>query len=146
MIVLWYTERGDTMTSWERWNLDFDNRAPIYRQIILQFYRAFVRGEIPLGARVLSIREMSAVLKVNTNTMQRVYQEMEREGLITSKRGTGYFFTEDDNMREKTLYTLAHESLRRFVEEMRGLGRKNEDIVADLIAYMKEGESRGAYA
>jgi len=131
------------MSSWEGWNLTFDDRAPIYRQIILQFSRAFVRREILPGERVPSIREMSAVLKVNTNTMQRVYQEMEREGLIASKRGTGYFFTEDDTMLEKTQRTLAHESLRRFVDEMRALGCRDDDIIGELIAYMKEGEPNG---
>jgi len=132
------------MPSWERWNLDFDDRAPIYRQIILQFSRAFARGEIPPGARVPSIREMSAVLKVNTNTMQRVYQEMERDGLISSKRGTGYFFTEDDTMLEKTRYALAYESLRRFVEEMRALGCGDEDIINQLVTYIKDGERSDA--
>ena len=134
------------MPSWERWSLDFDDRAPIYRQIILQFNRAFVRGEIPPGARVPSIREMSAILKVNTNTMQRVYQEMEREGLIASKRGTGYFFTEVEAMIQKTQRTLAIESLRRFVDEMRALGCKDEDIINELVTYMKDGERNGTNA
>jgi len=132
------------MQSWERWSLEFDDRAPIYRQIILQFSRAFVRGEIPPGARIPSIREMSAVLKVNTNTMQRVYQEMERDGLISSKRGTGYFFTEEDDMLGKTQRALAFESLRRFVGEMRALGCRDEDIVSELITFIKEGDKNDA--
>ncbi len=131
------------MPSWEHWSFDFDDRAPIYRQIILRFNRAFARGEIPPGARIPSIREMSMVLKVNTNTIQRVYQEMERDGLITSKRGTGYFFTEDDTMREKMQRTLAAESLHRFVKEMRELGCGDEEIVDELVAFMREGESNG---
>ena len=125
------------MPLWDKWNLDFDDRLPIYRQIKLRFSRAFVRGEIVLGARVPSIRDMSTVLKVNANTMQRVYQEMERDGLIFSKRGTGYFFTEDDTMLENTRRALAFESLRRFVDEMRELGCVDEDIVNELVNYMK---------
>ena len=132
------------MPSWERWSLDFDDRAPIYRQIILQFSRAFVRREIPPGARLPSIREMSAILKVNTNTMQRVYQEMERDGLISSKRGTGYFFTEDNAMLENTHRILASETLRRFVDEMRALGCKDDDILSELAAYMKGGDPNGS--
>ena len=134
------------MASWERWNLEFDDRAPIYRQIVLQFNRAFIRGEIPPGARVPSIRDMSAILKVNTNTMQRVYQEMERDGLIASKRGTGYFITEEEAMLEKTRRILAGESLRRFIDEMRALGCRDDDIVSELITYMKEGDDNDADA
>ena len=129
------------MSSWERWSLAFDDRMPIYRQIILQFNRAFVRGEIKPGERIPSIREMSALLKVNTNTMQRAYQEMERDALIGSKRGTGYFFTEDLSMTDTIRRELALESLRRFVEEMRALGCKDKEIIDELIMYM-EGDER----
>ncbi|MDR0325728.1 MAG: GntR family transcriptional regulator [Oscillospiraceae bacterium] len=132
------------MPTWERWSLAFDDRMPIYRQIVLQFSRAFVRGEIQPGARVPSIRELSALLKVNTNTMQRAYQEMERDELINSKRGTGYFFTEDETMMEQTRRSLALESLRRFVDEMRALGCGDKDILDELTEYMKGDGSRDA--
>ena len=128
------------MSLWEQWSLAFDDRMPIYRQIILQFNQAFVRGEIRPGERIPSIREMSAFLKVNTNTVQRVYQEMERDELINSKRGTGYFFTEDLKMTEKTRRNLAMDSLRRFVDEMRALGCSDKDILNELEIYMKGGK------
>jgi len=114
---------------------------PIYRQIILQFSQAFVRGDIVPGERIPSIREMSAFLKVNTNTIQRVYQEMERDGLISSRRGTGYFFTEDKEMIEKIRRDLAQESLRRFVEEMRALGCADREILNELTLFFKGGKN-----
>ena len=123
------------MLLWEKWRLGFDDRMPIYRQIILQFNQAFVRGDIKPGERVPSIREISALLKVNTNTMQRVYQEMERTGLISSKRGTGYFFTEDMNMAEITRRKLAEDSIDRFLAEMRALGCKDMEIIDELKHY-----------
>ena len=128
------------MSTWEQWSFEFHDSSPIYRQIIRQFQRAFARAEIPRGSRIPSIRDMSVALKVNANTMQRVYQEMERDGLINSKRGTGYFFTEDEHMIDNIRKDLAAESLSRFVDEMRGLGLKDEEIVGELTEYMKEGE------
>ena len=130
-------------TRFQQWRLAFDDKMPIYRQIILQFSRAFVRSEIAPGERILSIREMSALLQVNTNTMQRAYQEMERDGLISSKRGTGYFFTEDEKMIEKTRETLAFGSQSRFVEEMRALGCQDGEILEKLKIYMKKGAGNG---
>jgi DNA-binding transcriptional regulator YhcF (GntR family) len=121
----------------EQWSLSFDDRMPIYRQIILQFNRAFVRGDIKPGDRIPSIRELSAILRVNTNTIQRVYQEMERDEIISSKRGTGYFFTEDIKMTENIRRDLAIDSLRRFVEEMRALGCEDKEILNELQSYMK---------
>jgi len=131
------------MPLWEKWRLAFDDRMPIYRQIILMFSQAFVRGDIEPGERIPSIREMSAFLKVNTNTMQRVYQEMERDDLISSKRGTGYFFTEDLKMIEKIRKNLAIDSQRRFLEEMRALGGSDREIISDLQIFIKKGAKHG---
>jgi len=125
------------MQLFEKWSLEFDDRLPIYRQIILQFNRAFVRGDIQPGDRIPSIRELSALLRVNTNTIQRVYQEMERDGIISSKRGTGYYFTEDSKMTEKMRRDLTQESLHRFVEEMCALGLEKKEILSELELYMK---------
>ena len=125
------------MQLYEKWSLAFDDRMPIYRQIILQFSRAFVRGDIQPGDRIPSIRELSALLRVNTNTIQRVYQEMERDGTISSKRGTGYYFTEDKKMTENMRRDLTSESVKRFVEEMQALGLKKNEILNELDSHLK---------
>jgi len=128
------------MQLWHQWSLAFDDRIPIYSQIVLQFSRAFVRGDISPGDRIPSIRDLSAALKVNTNTIQRAYQEMERDELISSKRGTGYFFTEDTKMMEQIRRDMALDSLRRFVEEMRALGCADGDILSELTTYIEGDE------
>ena len=125
------------MQMYEEWGQTFDDRMPIYRQIILLFSRAFVRGDITPGDRIPSIRELSALLRVNTNTIQRVYQEMERDGIINSKRGTGYYFTEDKEMTEKMRKDLTSESVQRFVDEMCALGLKRNEILDELESYLK---------
>jgi hypothetical protein len=60
--------------------------------------------------------------------MQRVYQEMERDGLISSKRGTGYFFTEEAEVIEKTRRELAEDSLCRFVIAVLGRAQSRSHI------------------
>jgi len=125
------------MQLYEEWGQTFDDRLPIYRQIILRFNRAFVRGDIRPGDRIPSIRELSALLRVNTNTIQRVYQEMERETVISSKRGTGYYLTEDSKMTEKIRRDLTSDSVQRFVDEMCALGLKKKEIIEELESYMK---------
>jgi DNA-binding transcriptional regulator YhcF (GntR family) len=128
---------------WERWRLEFNDRLPIYRQIILFFCQAFARGDIKPGERIPSIREMSEVLKVNTNTIQRVYQEMERDNLISSRRGTGYFFTEDEKMIKKTSRNLSLDSLGRFIDEMRALGYADKEILSELELFIKGDKQHG---
>jgi len=132
------------MEIYEKWHSTFDDRMPIYRQIILQFNRAFVRGDIQPGDRIPSIRELSAFLRVNTNTIQRVYQEMERSGVINSKRGTGYYFTEDSNMTAMMRQDLILESVQRFVDEMCALGLEKKEILGELESYMKGDGNSGS--
>lgn len=131
------------MNPWINWSTEFDDRSPIYSQIITRFSRSFVKGEIKAGERIPSIRDMALTLKVNANTMQRVYQEMERGGLITGKRGTGYFFTEDTGMVEKISGSMARESIGRFLEEMRALGYSDKQIINELSKLIEGGENDG---
>lgn len=131
------------MSSWDNWNIRFNDSSPIYSQIITVFSRSFAKGEIITGERIPSIRDMALKLKVNANTIQRVYQEMERSGLIVSKRGTGYFFTEDTNMVETVSSRMACESIGKFLEEMRSLGFSDKQILNELKRQIEGGENNG---
>lgn len=113
----------------------FNDKSPIYRQIYDNIARAFARGLIEPGERIPSIRDLALQLKVNANTVQRVYQELERDELIVSKRGTGYFFTEDETMATKINNNMAAEVVRNFLNEMHALGFTTEQI----IEFIKKG-------
>ena len=128
------------------WRLEFDERLPIYEQIIQRFHRSLINGELACAQRIPSIRELALLLKVNTNTVARAYQEMERGGLIFSKRGTGYFIVEDGSMKEQIKTETVLKALKGFLSEMRSLGFSDDDIIAELTAYMKGGASDGRSA
>lgn len=124
----------------ENWRVDFDSRYPIYRQIIAQFSRALVRGELRAGDRISSIRDLAVALKVNTNTIQRAYQEMERDGLIYSQRGTGYFIMDDKEITVRVRKTMLNQTLEQFIEEMRALGYNDSDIMSEVEKHIKKGD------
>ncbi len=120
------------MTSFNDWQTSSDDRLPIYLQIIDRFKRGIVKGEMEAGARVPSIRDMAILLRVNPNTVQRAYQEMERDGVIFSKRGMGFFVTEDEDRVLNIKQDLAQTSIERFLEEMRALGLTDQQIMDSL--------------
>jgi DNA-binding transcriptional regulator YhcF (GntR family) len=128
------------MKAWEKFSSDFDDKTPIYKQIYMLFSCSFARGQIEAGERIPSIRDMALRLKVNANTMQRVYQELERDELIKSRRGTGYFFTDDESMVEKVGADMAREAIERFLEEMYALGFTKERIISELSEQIKESK------
>ena len=68
-----------------------NSKEPIYTQIIRYLKKSIVKGELKGGERILSVRECAGELKVNPNTIQRAYTQLEDEGLIYTQRGIGKF-------------------------------------------------------
>ena len=60
--------------------------------------------------------------QVNPNTVQRAYQEMEREGLTETLRGQGTFIRNDPALLQNIRTEMAQAAIRQFIEEMRELG------------------------
>ena len=115
------------------WRLNFDSSAPIYSQIIANFARAIVREELHIGERIPSIRDLATELKVNTNTVARAYQEMERDGLIYSQRGTGYFVMESNELRATLKEQMLSKAVEAFFAEMHSLGFTNSEIKEIIV-------------
>ena len=67
------------------------NGVPIYVQLRDQLHQAIGDGTLAPGARLPTMREVSVALKVDLNTVQRAYAELERRGAITTLRGRGTF-------------------------------------------------------
>jgi GntR family transcriptional regulator len=72
-----------------------DSPVPIYEQIVTQAVFAVASGDLPPGEMLPSVRDLSAELVVNPNTVARAYQELERLGVIAAKRGLGMEVTAD---------------------------------------------------
>jgi GntR family transcriptional regulator len=72
-----------------------DSPVPIYEQITAQITFAVAAGDLAPGDLVPSVRDMAAELVVNPNTVARAFQELERLGVLASKRGLGMEVTPD---------------------------------------------------
>ncbi|MDR0248950.1 MAG: GntR family transcriptional regulator [Oscillospiraceae bacterium] len=132
------------MMPWERWAHELDDSSPIYKQLIAKITGAFACGQLAPGSRLPSVREAAALLRVNTNTIQRVYQTMERDGIITCRRGTGYYLSESEDLREGARRALANAALGRFRAEMRALGYGGENMARLLGDYLSKGDEDDA--
>jgi len=76
-------------------NLDLRSSTPIYQQVVEQIKTAILRGTLDPGDRLPSVREMATTLTINPNTIQKAYQELERQGIIETVRGRGTFVAEE---------------------------------------------------
>ena len=118
------------------WNLDSDR--PIYAQLLERIQLQIVSGTYGPGDKLPSVRELAAEASVNPNTMQKSFAELERSGLIVTKRTSGRFVTEDKDMITQIRTQLAKEEALSFIEKMKELGFEKNDILALLSAVAEE--------
>ena len=74
--------------------LNFSSGVPIYRQIVQLISGKILSGALAPGDRIPSIRDVTAELNVNPNTVAKAYRELELGGLIETRRGMGCFVAE----------------------------------------------------
>lgn len=108
--------------------LNLDQHSPIYRQIIDEFKRSIARGDLRPGDRIPSQRELAAMVKVNPNTVQRAYREMEQEGVTETLRGQGTFISTEPGLLAAIRREMAGRALAGFVREMHALGFGCEEM------------------
>ncbi|MBL4931343.1 GntR family transcriptional regulator [Clostridium paridis] len=115
----------------EVFKIDFElnNKEPIYLQIMNYIKRRVLSGELKKGDRLESVRDLASKLKVNPNTIQRVYSELETEGIIYTQRGLGKYITEDVNILKKLEQESANEVLDTFIKSMKELGFTKTEII-----------------
>jgi len=102
--------------------MEFNSNLPIYIQIMNLIKTKIASGELNGGDKLPSVREFSKEMKVNPNTIQRVYQELEREELVFTQRGMGTFVTEKTEIIKNLKKDRAAELINQFFLDMGSLG------------------------
>ncbi|MBU5464880.1 GntR family transcriptional regulator [Anaerotignum sp. MSJ-24] len=110
----------------------FKDDRPIYSQLVEQIKIKIISSEWELGGRLSSVRELAEQAGVNPNTMQRALAELERDGLVHSKRTSGRFVTEDEDMIKGVREAVAAENIAAFMESMKRLGFTESEIMDEF--------------
>lgn len=95
---------------------------PIYEQIATQIKHLILKGELAEGTPLPSMRLLAKELRISVITTKRAYEELEREGFITTATGKGSF------VAKKNVALVREEYLRRI-----------ETLLGQSVAYAKEG-------
>lgn len=122
--------------------IEFDNNLPIYLQVMNYIKKQIVAGKLKPGDKIESVRELAAELQINPNTIQRTFQELEREGVVVTRRGLGRYVTEEESMMMRMRKEMADQLLERFVSGMKELGFGERDIVALVAEAIASGSDR----
>ncbi|AFV72250.1 GntR family transcriptional regulator [Streptococcus agalactiae] len=117
---------------------EFNEKSPIYSQIAEHIKMQIVSQEIKSGDQLPTVRELAQEAGVNPNTMQRSFTELEREGMVFSQRTSGRFVTEDNLLIGKIRQQVAKAELATFVNNMKKIGYKLDEITVALDHFIKE--------
>ena len=104
--------------------------TPIYEQIVKQIRDAVVSGEVQAGDGLPSIRTLAKDLTVSVITTKRAYEELEKEGVIESVPGRGFFVCEqkNDHLREKQMIQIESQFME-LIRDSKNAGMTLEDVL-----------------
>jgi GntR family transcriptional regulator len=112
--------------------LIIDDFSPIYEQIIRYVKTKIITDTVESGMELPSRRTLSAILKVNPNTVQKAYRVLEDDGLIYSTTGAKSILQYTSKDRERLQRELVYEETKRYVKAMKTTNIEYEELL-DLI-------------
>lgn len=121
--------------------LNEDSSLPIYEQIIKAIKEALVKGTIASGDMLPSIRSLAKDLQISVITTKRAYEELEKEGLIYSVPGKGFYIkeTNSDFLKEQQIKELETQ-LEQWLSDAAALGLSRAEINAMIDLLWKGGK------
>lgn len=121
--------------------VDPRDSTPIYAQLERGVRAAIATGRLRPGDQLPTVRQMAVDLQVNANTVARVYAELERSGVIETKRGVGSFIAASPAQAHPP---REHERrvrvfVTRVLADAAAHGLTVDDVIAGLRAHRKGG-------
>ena len=107
---------------------------PLYAQLTRAIRFAIATGRLRVGEQLPTVRQLAVELRVNANTVAKVYAELERSGILETRRGVGTFVSARQ-------FAISHrdgqqkhlnELVDRFVEEAGAIGFSIDDLLEEL--------------
>lgn len=126
-------------------SIDAADARPIYVQIMDEIRRAVVLGTVKPDDLLPSVRQLAGDLKVNPNTVQQAYRELERAGLVYVRRGQGTFVAEEGAVQtEKERRGLARMVAHRALREAYRNGLSANDLMEAIEQAASNSASEGS--
>lgn len=110
--------------------MQFNNQLSIYLQIADHVCDRIQLREWAPEEKIPSVRELAVALEVNPNTVMRSYEHLQQQGVIYTRRGLGYFVTEDAVAKVTALRKeqFLQEELPQFFRKLYLLGIELDEL------------------
>ena len=123
-------------------SIDAADSRPIYVQITDEVRRGIVIGSLKANDPLPSVRHLAGQLRVNPNTVQQAYRELERLGLIYVRRGQGTFIASSatDGKLDDERRALARDLAKRVLQDAYRHGLTADDLTGAIKEEEREGD------
>lgn len=111
--------------------MEFDSNKPIYVQIADNICDRIIKGEFKPEERIPSVREWGAGIGVNPNTVARSYEILTDKGVISNRRGIGFFVESDaaSIILENERKSFLESELPAFLQRAKLLGIDIKELI-----------------
>jgi GntR family transcriptional regulator len=121
--------------------LDSRDATPLYAQLERALRAAIAAGRLRVGDQLPTVRQLAVDLRINANTVARVYADLERNGVLETRRGVGSFVrasAADARPRHEHERRL-RAFVTRVLADAAAAGFTPKELVAELQSHRKEG-------
>ncbi|MDO5441962.1 MAG: GntR family transcriptional regulator [Bacillota bacterium] len=119
--------------------LDLLNKKSIHEQIVEGFKTCIVSGEFSPNDKLPSVRDLSASLTVNPNTIAKAFRTLESESWIYTVPGRGCFVSETRPAPDSANVQKLYSAITQNVKELKYMGISEEEIIKTIIDEIKKG-------
>ncbi len=113
--------------------VDPRSAVPVYEQIKSFFKLRILSGDWADGEQLMSIRELAVKLRINPNTIIKVYDQLETEGFINSRQGSGHFVKRPDATRmQKEKRELFQRLTDDYMSKSLEIGFNSDEMLAEI--------------
>lgn len=124
--------------------MQFDSRIPMYVQIVRYFKEKIASGALEMGTEMPSRRELAKRWKINPNTVQRAFKEMEEAKLIYTEGNMPSKVTNDEQVIANIRQTLVQEAIEQFISSIHTLQIPLEEVIDELEKQYANAVQKGA--
>lgn len=119
--------------------ITFNKRDPVYIQVVQHFKENIISGEYAPGEAIPTRRELAGMMKINPNTAQRAYKEMEEADLIFTEGNNPSRITKDEEVLKSLRTELIEDAVHSFITAIKPINLPVEELV-ELIKEKYEQE------
>ena len=129
------------MSPWADFAIDESDRTPVYAQVERGIRSAIAAGRLAVGDQLPTVRQLAVDLRINANTVAKVYAFLERSGVLETRRGVGTFVSartpgpQEEALRRSELNRLVD----RFLAELSHHGFHVDDVIPEIERRRQQG-------